>query len=325
MDGYWVWCGSVIKGPDGLYHMFASRWPTTVPFHWNWVTNSEVVHAVSKKPQGPYEFKEVALPKRGNQYWDGLVTHNPTIHKYKDTYLLYYTGVTYDFPVPSENFQPTEEQFRQARANQRIGLATSKSLWGPWQRKDQPILEPRPGKWDALITVNPAACIRNDGSVLLIYKSTPHQKGLLKLGVAEAKHFDGPYYRLSDEPIFQFDKESESTIWTDSKHVEDPYVWYNGKYYELIMKDMNGNICGEAGGGIHATSKDGINWKISDPPKAYSRTIKWSDGTVTTQAGLERPQLLIENGKPTYLFAATGTGEKYWKFNKTWNMAIPLK
>jgi hypothetical protein len=32
MDGYWVWCGSVIKGEDGKYHMFASRWPSTTPF-----------------------------------------------------------------------------------------------------------------------------------------------------------------------------------------------------------------------------------------------------------------------------------------------------
>ena len=35
MDGYWVWCGSAIKGEDGRYHLFASRWPKTVSFfHW---------------------------------------------------------------------------------------------------------------------------------------------------------------------------------------------------------------------------------------------------------------------------------------------------
>ena len=27
MDDYWVWGASVIKGEDGKYHMFASRWP----------------------------------------------------------------------------------------------------------------------------------------------------------------------------------------------------------------------------------------------------------------------------------------------------------
>ena len=25
MKGYWIWCGNVAKGEDGIYHMFASR------------------------------------------------------------------------------------------------------------------------------------------------------------------------------------------------------------------------------------------------------------------------------------------------------------
>ena len=35
MSDYWVWCGAVIKGEDGKYHMFASRWPKSIGFnHW---------------------------------------------------------------------------------------------------------------------------------------------------------------------------------------------------------------------------------------------------------------------------------------------------
>ncbi len=30
MEGYWVWCGSAIKGEDNRYHLFASRWPKTL-------------------------------------------------------------------------------------------------------------------------------------------------------------------------------------------------------------------------------------------------------------------------------------------------------
>lgn len=70
MKDYWVWCGSVIKGDDGKYHMFASRWPIDLPFKNHWLTNSEIVHAVSDTPEGPYEFSDVALPPRGEQYWD---------------------------------------------------------------------------------------------------------------------------------------------------------------------------------------------------------------------------------------------------------------
>src|SRR5688500_18798390 len=50
MDGYWVWCGSVIKAEDGKYHMFASRWPRNITFHPGWMTDSEVVRAVSDTP-----------------------------------------------------------------------------------------------------------------------------------------------------------------------------------------------------------------------------------------------------------------------------------
>lgn len=54
MEGYWCWDGSVIAGDDGLYHMFASRWPKDVFFHPGWMTASEVVHAVSATPEGRY-------------------------------------------------------------------------------------------------------------------------------------------------------------------------------------------------------------------------------------------------------------------------------
>ena len=47
MEGYWVWCGSVVKGEDGKYHMFASRWRKSLPMHPGWLLESEVVRAVS--------------------------------------------------------------------------------------------------------------------------------------------------------------------------------------------------------------------------------------------------------------------------------------
>ena len=44
MKEYIVWGGSVTKGDDGRYYMFASRWPKSVGMR-NWVVNSEVVLA----------------------------------------------------------------------------------------------------------------------------------------------------------------------------------------------------------------------------------------------------------------------------------------
>ena len=48
MDGYWVWCGSVIHGEDNKYHMFASRWEKDVPMHPGWLIKSEIERATHK-------------------------------------------------------------------------------------------------------------------------------------------------------------------------------------------------------------------------------------------------------------------------------------
>lgn len=322
MKDYWVWGSSVVKGEDGKYHMFASRWSKEVGFG-NWVTNSEVVHAVSNTPAGPYTFHDVVLPVRGKEYWDGLCTHNPRVVKYGNQYLLYYFGNTYDFPQPNaDNPDPGEENWRKAWMNKRLGVAISNSGYGPWKRLDKPVIEPRPGHWDASITSNPAPVVNEKtGEILLMYKSST--EGLvppLLLGVSKATKPEGPYIRLSEEPIFRFETKDNNRI-----DVEDPYIWWNGDKYEAILKDRSGEICGEEGGGIHVWSNDVIKWNLFENVKAYSKTILWEDGSTSYQNHFERPFLLIEDGVPTHLFAATGTGPKAWQFDRTWNMVIPLK
>lgn len=321
MPSYWIWGSSVIKGNDGKYHMFADRWAKDVGFQ-GWVTNSQVVHAVADSPEGPYTFSDIALPVRGAEYFDGLVTHNPRIIFFKGLYYLYYFGTTYNFPVPQAGTKWEDDWFERAWMNKRIGVAWSESLYGPWHRPDKPAIEPRPGKWDATITTNPSPVVNPiTGKILLMYKSSPVSSAPpLLLGVAEASDPLGEYKRLSDEPIFRFD-----TAANKDNDVEDPFIWHNGKYYELIMKDRFGHICGEEGGGVHATSEDGVKWKLSDPVKAYSRNVRWDNGTETHQANFERPFLLLDNGKPTHLFAATGKGSSPWNFEETWNMVIPLR
>ncbi|RZK77823.1 MAG: hypothetical protein EOO92_12255, partial [Pedobacter sp.] len=274
MKDYWVWDPSVVKGEDGLYHMFASRWSKEYGFG-NWVTNSQIVRAVSKTPAGPYEFAEVVLPARGKQFFDGCATHNARIVKNGKYFVLYYFGARFDDPAP----KPGEDVWNNGVAkrswmNKRVGMAWSKSVYGPWTRSEKPIIEPRPGKWDASITSNPSPVVLPNGSVYLMYKSSAKDYNPpLLLGAAMAKSFKGPYERLSDKPLFEFHTEGKM-----DNDVEDPFVWYANDHYELIMKDRFGHICGEEGGGIHATSKNGIDWKLSDPVKAYSRNVIWDDG-----------------------------------------------
>ncbi len=65
MDGYILWCSSVIKVGD-TYQMFASRWPLQYGLA-GWTKYSECVRATATNLLGPYQFQEVVLQKRTNQ------------------------------------------------------------------------------------------------------------------------------------------------------------------------------------------------------------------------------------------------------------------
>jgi len=319
MDDYWVWCGSAVQGEDGKFHLFASRWPKWLPMHPGWLVKSEIIRAAAVAPEGPYTFEEVVLPARGAEYWDGRSTHNPHIIKYKGKYLLFYMGSTHPLPepLPGDGYDQQDPRCIVARANKRIGLAVADSVLGPWKRLEAPIVSTRPGKFDSFLTSNPAPCVEEDGSVLLIYKARQYEgnvHGLMTLGVARAAHYEGPYQVMSEHPLFPADV-----------HLEDPFVWRGENGYEMIAKDMEGHWSGEKYGGIRAYSADGLNWKLHEEPFAYSRTIQWDDGVTRQMGNLERPFLLFQDGKPTHLFAATSDGTRgFYDATSTWNMVIPL-
>jgi hypothetical protein len=303
---YWIWCGSVINGDDGLYHMFASRWSHSLPFYDGYSYTSEIVRAVSEKPEGPYKFAGEVLPDRGAEFWDGRVTHNPAIVPYKDGYALFYIGHTYEG-------EPFSELCSQTRTTFEIGVATAKNLDGPWTRYDKPIIPVRDeSHWDHSVCTNPSPCVMPDGRIILLYRSYGAQ-----IGYAEADDLLGPYRRL-DKPILNYD---------GKQAIEDTFLWWNGKEFELIAKDLTpgGILAGEFHAGIHATSPDAITWNIA-PGKAYSRRVLWDDGKEIVQGSLERPWLLFENNKPAYLFAATADGPGGFRnAKKTWNISLPIQ
>ena len=327
MEGYWVWCGSAIKGEDGRYHLFASRWKKTQPMHPGWLFGSEIVRAVSDRPEGPYTFQEVVLTARGQQYWDGMSVHNPHITRQGDTYVLYYIGTTYPFPAPKDDDKVQHDDLRTdvARANKRVGIATAPSVFGPWTRRDAPILTPRPDHFDNMFTSNPAPCVGPDGSVTMVYKSRGvlpgpdypggHIHGPMVFGTAAAPSWEGPYTARSEQPLFAGD-----TV------LEDPFIWRDADGLHMIAKDMYGNICGEQYGGVYAHSQDGLSWQMERGRLAYSRHVLWDDGVTRLMGNLDRPFILFEEGKPICLFFATSNGtDSFMDATDTWNLAIPLR
>jgi hypothetical protein len=329
IDDHIVWGASVIQHDDGKYYMFASFWPGPMG---NWVTHSQVALAIADKPEGPYEFKKVVLLYRDKKFWDGMMTHNPTIRKYKDTYYLFYIGVTFDFERPQLSSQ---NEYGIAWNNKRIGVATAKHPEGPWTRYDKPLIEPRAGHWDLVNTSNPAPVIHEDGSVTLFYKSSnlpsPERNNIknkdgmprFMLGVAHSKNIFGEYERLGNQ---------DGLINLEGKLVsmEDPYVWFDGNLYHMLVKNFDSVGNAKGMGAIYVWSKDGVNWFLpSDAPEAYSLNVNWAEGINTKQVRLERPQIFFENGVPKYLFLATQFREEDLKYLKkkgnTYNVAFEIK
>ena len=277
MDGYFVWCGSVIK-VGNEYHMFASRWPAASKFPEGYRENSEIVRAVAPRAAGPYVFKEVVIGKRDAGKWDSGMAHNPAIYKTGGTFVLYYIGSG----VGSRHRQ--------------IGVATAKSIGGPWTRRDQPL-----DLGIAADANNPAALFEPDGSVKLFWRTVD-----LRVVISTARSLEGPYTAAN------------SNVWPSAR-LEDFFFFKLGGEYNVVCEDNAGKVTGHERWGAHLVSPDGVNnWKPSPAPIAYDHRIRWKEGGELVATRRERPWLLIEDGKLTWLFTGVYDGER------TWNQPVPI-
>ncbi|MEI6467354.1 MAG: glycoside hydrolase family protein [Verrucomicrobiota bacterium] len=310
---YCIWCGSVVRGDDGRFHLFYSRWPRKLG-HKAWVTHSEVARAMADSPTGPFKHAAVVLPARGEKFWDGSCTHNPTILRVGKKYCLYYMGNYGDGVVQ----QPLNWIHRN---HQRIGVALADSPAGPWTRFDRPVVDVSADKEapDALMTSNPATCVRPDGGVLMVYKAVA-TKGKAPFGgpvvhlVATAAQPEGPFQK-SLTPIFTRPGEHFAA--------EDPFLWHDGGRYRAVVKDNNGIFTGRGYSLALWESRDGFDWKLAKHPFVTTPEITRADGTTLKLNALERPQLWIDaRGEPAVLYCA---GAYEADRERSFNVAIPLR
>lgn len=293
-EGYYVWCCAPIYGEDGKVHVFYSRWPEKYKMG-GWIHKSEIAHAVADKPEGPYTYVETVLAPRPG-YFDATTCHNPHIQFINGTYYLFYMGNS-DGTVNTK----------------RIGLATAKSLNGPWSRSDKPLLEAgAEGEWDDCCTTNPAFIHNPNGQSWLYYKSwnkAAYQKekgsvrGNRKYGLAISDSINGPYRRYAGNPVVDLSAHG------GNKQVEDAYVYIEDGRYKMLMRDM-GYFDHEVG--LIFESEDGIHW--SEPQIAWFGADAYLNEPpapkhLSRYGRFERPQLLMKDGKPQYMFNAMQGGK----------------
>lgn len=304
--GYTIWGTSPIMSADGKIHLFVARWPGDRVYP-TWRTHSEIAHYVGDSPEGPFVFSDVALKGTGEgkgvseapcnpaihkiKSWDQFAPHNPAIHKVDDLYVLLYIG---------------NDGIEKHPSNQCIGMAVSSSLNGPWKRvgKDGLILAPPQNEkyWNYKAgngVNNPAFLQHPNGGFFLYFKSSNENGATMGLAVAE--NLEGPYVQM---PF---------PVTANDRIIEDGYAFmYKGKF-ALLTTDNHGMI--ERGGGILWTSDDGIHFNTYEKGFHHINDyteFKMSDVAIhygptgRSYAKFERPQVLLIDGEPAYLYAPSG-------------------
>ena len=282
-DGWWNWGMAPIYDEAGKLHIFNSSIPYKGEHGMGyWQSKSTIIHYVADSVEGPYELLGTVFASDERTY------HNPQLSKVGDTYVLVFL------------WKSVEKGSMQS-----IGMATAKSLTGPWtEHPDNPIIRPTPGTPNAAHASNPTFLVDEDGKFRIYYKSMSKGSKFREISVAIADKLEGPYVDHPDNPLVSYaDKQLD---------IEDPYAFYYKGMYYMIVEDrmgvanmLDGNPRPEkirAGGnrpGLIYKSKDGIDWGV--PEIGYDTNAKYFGAEL---ARTERPHILWKAGKPECLFLA---------------------
>ncbi len=322
--GWCLWDPCIVRGKDGLYQMFYSRWQTRLGYD-AWCTHAEIAWATAAQPEGPYEFRGTALPQRGADFWDGHSVFNTCVIRLGDTFYLYYTGNrgSADW-APDRRIEGASKEWWTHRNNQRIGVATADSPAGPWKRLDRPILDVGSGFGKTIINV-PNMVVKPDGGLRLYYKTLGEGEGNFGSGVfhygAEAAGPMGPFVR-HPEPMVNKNKLMPHVSKPFIFHIDDHFEWWQDDRYYAIVKDHDAPFLTPHGRSLLLfDSPDGIAWRTARHTLVQGFTMRWDDGTRQEFNRLEMPKLLIENGRPVLLsLAALAAGGQ-----ESFLVLVPLK
>ena len=313
---FYHWGGTPILGDDGLYHLYYDRWPSDNSRGMvGWLYITEIAHATSKSPEGPYQFRNIAISSPGDQppgRWDAFNTHNACITRFPDPatgklrYYLYF--------IANRGQRTMADPWLIHVANQRIGVAWSDSPDGPWTRHPEPVCVP--GGPLRHYVVNPGVTRLPDGRYLMVLKGRadvpgkPNEWGPMLHGWALANHPTGPF---TIQP---------SLLFPSSVSAEDPCVWVQDGRVFAAVKDWNGKLSGVAAGisWVYGDigSDGSIQWSIPSKPLLSARVLKWDDGTETKVHAMERPYVLLgKDGRPSHLFAACAQENEFGGSSQT--------
>lgn len=319
-DGYYVWCTSVIKGDDGKYHMFYSRWPhgkralddDSMNYIFNgfrgWNKYSEIAYAVSDNIKGPYKYvKTILKGDVDKDKWDRFTMHNPQVRRFGKYYYLYYISNSFDSTLYKGNTTFTKDwkHWLQYNSTQKIGVLKFKNmnhlLKGNYERTANPLMKPDSVRTFE-VTTNPTVTQGPDGKYYMMYKSRKPNVGNMTFWMAVSNKPDGPFVFAGE-------------VFTSAEMAcEDPCMWYDKKrkrfYAAAKYYSYSKLLAPQFGALVLITSVDGLKWEPAQHSLISLRELTMTNGSKIQLAHLERPFIVThKNGEPLALFAAASIDE----------------
>ena len=307
-EDYYVWGVSVIKW-KGKYHAYYSRWSKKYK-HKGWMTNCEIAHAVSEKPEGPFEFVNVVLHDRKTSGWDINNSHNPYAIVAEGKICLYYISNDIKPFIKNDNAKinyPDSTWFDENRTlirnSQCIGVAIADNPSGPFIRSEKPVVKPDNVKFKN-IAVNPAVAYRNKTYTMIMKGDDVNKEKWFRIQLeGKSPSPNGPF-KFSSKPVY------------DKAQTEDACLWFDqvfNKYYMVC------HVMGKPNLALF-NSENGSDWQPNERSIFMKKEFNLSDGSIWKPERVERPFVLVnERGQPIMLYVAVSDK------NVNGNIALPIK
>lgn len=211
--------------------------------------------------------------------------HNPEILRIEDRYVLYYLGPDWE-----------------------VHLLVADHPAGPWTHHETGIGAP----------ANPAASVRDDGTIVLVIKQTDDDLGR-RYDCYLAEAIAGPY-ELANEQMFSP---------APTGPTEDMTIWNAGGFFHLVS-NWGPTADFSTTEGFHALSPEGVHWQVPERADAFPLRVEYDDGSVTEfgdGGSLERVKVYAPGGTATHMYRAVAPEGKGGvpPASNTWSMVTPLR
>lgn len=305
---YYNWCSSIIKGDDGKYHLFYSRWERSKTFN-AWLTHSKVAYAIADRPEGPYKYVNTVIDLDKKQYKAGdmITAHNPKIKYFNGKYYLYFCSTKMERDVTDKEMTETARtgyshpNWKPLRVNQRTFVASASSLNGKWIINKEPLLEPN-GPIETLV-VNPAITQGPDKRYYLIIKGDkPGSTKFERNQAVAVSDYPDRDFKIQPEPVIQDWDTEDVSMWYDQ---------FSARFYAIFHAHTYIGMM---------TSINGVNWQKAIDFTVMNKRIAQTGGNPDILPDrMERPFVFNENNKPIALSLAVK------KDNDAYIVIVPLK